>query len=504
MFERKGWIGIWLPMLAVAAWAMPPAAEPLRVCLVSGSFEYSSDEALAVLKRHLESRYEAEAVLLKATGWDTLPGLEALDDCDVALFYTRRLTMDDAQLDRVRDYARSGRPLVAVRTANHGFQHYLEFDAEILGGNYHGNHGDGPTQSARAAEGAEAHPVLEGVGAIRSPYSLYKVGPLAGDCVPLLIGRNPIAGAEEPVAWAREVNGGRVVYTSLGGMSDFEGAAFQRLLVNALHWTAGRAPVAKPLPELRPRPPAEGVLRFPVRTRTETAPGSGEWVEGVEERAWPASETAIIVCDMWDRHWCPPASRRVAALALRVNALAAQARWAGALIVHAPSETLDFYADTPARRRAQAAPRAPRPERRDITDPPLPIDDSDGGCEEKVPQYGAWTRQHAAIEIHAVDALTDSGEEVRRIFAEHGIRRVLFTGVHTNMCVLNRSFGIRQLTRWGFECVLVRDLTDAMYAPDAAPFVSHDEGTELVVRHIERHWCPTALSDDVIAGLPEG
>jgi hypothetical protein len=73
-------------------------------------------------------------------------------------------------------------------------------------------------------------------------------------------------------------------------------------------------------------------------------------------------------------------------------------------------------------------------------------------------------------------------------------------GVHTNMCVLGRSFGIRQMTRLGFNTLLVRDLTDTMYNPRRRPMVTHEQGTELVVRHVERYWCPTTLS----AALAEG
>jgi hypothetical protein len=76
-------------------------------------------------------------------------------------------------------------------------------------------------------------------------------------------------------------------------------------------------------------------------------------------------------------------------------------------------------------------------------------------------------------------------------------------GVHTNICILNRGFGIRQMTRLGFNIVLVRDLTDAMYDPRKRPFVSHARGTELVVEHIESKWCASILSEDltrVIAG----
>ena len=74
-------------------------------------------------------------------------------------------------------------------------------------------------------------------------------------------------------------------------------------------------------------------------------------------------------------------------------------------------------------------------------------------------------------------------------------------GVHANMCILNRSFAIKQMTNWGIRCILVRDLTDAMYNPRKAPYVSHAAGTELVIQHIEKYWCPTVLSADLIAAL---
>ena len=84
---------------------------------------------------------------------------------------------------------------------------------------------------------------------------------------------------------------------------------------------------------------------------------------------------------------------------------------------------------------------------------------------------------------------------------EHQIDTVLFMGVHANMCILNRSFGVRQLSKWGLRCVLVRDLTDAMYNPASRPFVSHAAGTELVIEYIEKYWAPTITSDALIAGL---
>ena len=72
-------------------------------------------------------------------------------------------------------------------------------------------------------------------------------------------------------------------------------------------------------------------------------------------------------------------------------------------------------------------------------------------------------------------------------------------GVHTNMCMLNRPYGIKQMVRWGVSIALARDLTDAIYNPAMPPYVNHDEGTRLVVEYIEKFWCPTVAGGDVFA-----
>jgi hypothetical protein len=123
-------------------------------------------------------------------------------------------------------------------------------------------------------------------------------------------------------------------------------------------------------------------------------------------------------------------------------------------------------------------------------------------CAEKCPIRTPWTRQIAAIEIAPEDAVTDDGQETWNLLATRGIKRVLILGVHTNMCVLGRPFAIRQLVRLGVEVALVRDLTDTMYCSRMRPFVDHFSGTDLVVEHIERHWCPTVTSADLTGGKP--
>lgn len=249
--------------------------------------------------------------------------------------------------------------------------------------------------------------------------------------------------------------------------------------------------------------PAEKILKLPVRSRVEAFKGSGEYREVALETEFAANQTALVICDVWDRHWCQNATRRCDALARQMAPLVEAARAAGVQIVHAPSGTMDFYRDTPARLRAVKATPVEPPADLALADPKLPIDDSDGGCDD-VPEskyYQAWTRQHPAIAIADPDIVSDDGREVYSYLHAHGVKNVIVMGVHTNMCVLGRSFGIRQMTRWGMRTLLIRDLTDTMYDPKDPPYVAHQAGTELVVQHIEKYWCPTTTREAVLATL---
>ena len=133
----------------------------------------------------------------------------------------------------------------------------------------------------------------------------------------------------------------------------------------------------------------------------------------------------------------------------------------------------------------------------------MPIDDSDMGCdcEESYEPHAPWTRQIATLEIADEDAITDNGQETWNLLQEREIGNVILMGVHLNMCVMGRPFGIRQMTYLGKNVVLMRDMTDTMYNPRMSPRVSHFEGTDLVVGHVERYWCPTITSTD-LTGKP--
>ncbi len=257
---------------------------------------------------------------------------------------------------------------------------------------------------------------------------------------------------------------------------------------------------------------ADGPLQLHLRARTKDAVRE-------ETVAWEPKKTALIICDMWDDHWCKSAARRVGEMVGPLNDAVKAARAKGVFIIHAPSTCTDFYKDTPQRRRAQTAPLALTPvplvttERwgtawywiDGLREGVLPIDDSDMGCSctgQKCEIRSAWTRQIATIEIAEADAITDNGQETWNLLASRGIDNVILCGVHLNMCVLGRPFAIRQMVTLGKRVALMRDMTDTMYNPDRPPGVSHFAGTDLVVEHVEKYWCPSFTSTDLTGSAP--
>ncbi len=251
-------------------------------------------------------------------------------------------------------------------------------------------------------------------------------------------------------------------------------------------------------------------LDLTLRRLREITPGSDQWRIEQTRARWNSAQTAVVICDMWDKHWCKGATERVAEMAPRMNAVISALRNRGVLIIHAPSDTMAYYQGQPGRLLAQNAPKLDLQPimqrclgRVPAVEPPLPIDDSDGGCDDnpKCKEGGPWRHEISTIEIKGGDAITDSAEAYY-LMHQRGITNVILMGVHENMCVLGRSFAIRQMVRLGQNVVLMRDLTDTMYNSRRKPYVNHFTGTDLVCWHIEKYWCPTITSDQILGGKP--
>jgi type 1 glutamine amidotransferase len=261
-----------------------------HIVLVSGDEEYRSEETLPQLAKILAKRHGFKCTVLFAIDpkdgtinpqvTNNIPGLEALKTADLMVIFTRFRNLPDDQMKHVIDYLESGKPVVGLRTATHGFDlkggsSYAKwtwngkeqgfeggFGKQVLGEtwvNHHGQHGKEGTRGL-IAKGEEKHPILRGIkdGDVFGTTDVYTVNlPLPGDSQPLVLGQvveslqfdaKPVAGKKNdpmmPVAWTRtysskEGKTGRVFTTTMGASQDFAFEGTRRLIVNACLWAAG-------------------------------------------------------------------------------------------------------------------------------------------------------------------------------------------------------------------------------------------------------------------------
>jgi hypothetical protein len=259
-----------------------------HVVLVSGDEEYRSEEALPQLAKILAQRHGFKCTVLFAIDpkdgtinpnvRTNIPGLEALKTADLMVIFTRFRDLPDDQMKHVVEYVESGRPVIGLRTATHGFnipagKTYSRwsfnnknwpggFGKQVLGEtwvNHHGAHGKQSTIGL-IARGQENHPVLRGIrdGDVWGPTDVYTVHlPLPGDCKPLVMGEvlegmkptdKPLAGEKNnpmmPVAWVKTFTtdsgkSARVFTTTMGASQDLLSEGVRRLLVNACYWAVG-------------------------------------------------------------------------------------------------------------------------------------------------------------------------------------------------------------------------------------------------------------------------
>jgi type 1 glutamine amidotransferase len=265
---------------------MADEKKPL-VVFVTGEHEYGSEETLPILARELERHYGLRAKLLRSfpdqNAERNIPGLEALEEADLAVFFLRWRQLPREQVAHIQRYLDRGKPVMGLRTSTHAFNypagHELEgwnqFGAFALGappgwGHGHTHYGHDSSTDVTVAPGAASHPILRGVAPqfhVRS--WLYHVLPdyPPPDATRLLIGTavNPDHDAvPNPVAWTwRTKAGGRVFMTTMGHPEDFRVEPFLRLLINGIHWALGRPVPERWAGKFEIRVPYRGIRKSP-------------------------------------------------------------------------------------------------------------------------------------------------------------------------------------------------------------------------------------------------
>ena len=233
---------------------------------VTGDHEYSGEETLPIIAAELEKNYNMRTLVLKAypdhNAEKNIPGLEALKDADLVVFYLRWRQLPKEQLAYIDAYLKSGKPVMGFRTSTHAFNYpkgdenekwnaFGEFALNAppgWGGKAaHTHYGHKSSTDVSVIPAQASNPILTGVApSFHVPSWLYRVlpdYPTKGSTW-LLMGKsvNPDKEAtENPVAWTGTNSfGGKVFMTTLGHPDDFKQEPFQRLVINAIHWELGQ------------------------------------------------------------------------------------------------------------------------------------------------------------------------------------------------------------------------------------------------------------------------
>ena len=259
-----------------------------NIVLIASDHEYRSEESLPALARILAKYYGFTCTVIFALddegnilpGGSNIKGLDALDNADLMVLFTRFSNFSDEQMQHFDSYLKRGGPIVALRTSTHAFnikdnpnwQHYDYrysgpktawkdgFGEYVLGETWVSHYGTNHKQSSRLtiADSEKGHPIFRGVKDMWVQSGAYTAEPkgtiLAYDQP--LNGMTPDSPADNtkkpvPVAWTKTYqieNGksGRSFTTTHGASEDILNEGFRRMLINAAFWAMGMEKNIKP------------------------------------------------------------------------------------------------------------------------------------------------------------------------------------------------------------------------------------------------------------------
>lgn len=238
------------------------------VVFVTGDHEYSGEITMPILAAELEKNYGFRTKVIQASpdhnSEENIPGLEALKEADVAIFFLRWRRLPADQIKHIEAYLKSGKPVIGFRTTTHAFNypkgHELEkwnafgemvFNAPPGWGGKanHTHYGHESSTDVTVIPGAAKNPILTGVAqSFHAKSWLYKVLPdyPTKESELLLMGKainpNKKDAMDNPVAWTGKNSfGAKFFITTLGHPEDFDLEPFQRLVINGIHWAAGKS-----------------------------------------------------------------------------------------------------------------------------------------------------------------------------------------------------------------------------------------------------------------------
>ena len=225
-----------------------------------------------------------------------------------------------------------------------------------------------------------------------------------------------------------------------------------------------------------------------------------EFVRREFEMPLPIDETALVLVDLWNVHFIESWIERAKQVTVDcVVPVIDAARKTGVTIVHAPSPSV--AAQYPQlERHNPPQPSTPN------TWPPSEFRSRSGdyniyrGPRSQPPGIGIhWNKlasqlsMSAAIDIKEDEFVIATGQQLHELMEERGILHLLYAGFATNWCVLGRDYGIRSMSRYGYNIILLRDATTGVEFPDTYENLFT---TEIAIREVEQQYGFSASNAD--------
>ena len=254
-----------------------------HVVLIAAEQEYRSEQSMPMLAKVLSAHHGFDCTVLFSVNEKgevdptvpapfkdkekrhNIPGLDHLKKADCVIWSSRFMHLRQEQMQHFYDYFDSGKPLIALRTANHGFWGGLKYKKdsknvslrEMLGGTFMGHHGGWHREATRGVIVAEnsKHPILVGVEDIWGTSDVYRChddkNPFPEDCTSLVLGQ-PLINLKKdappntkkeplPVAWTKTWTGNkdlesRIFHFTMGSARDLGNDGVRRMTINAVYW----------------------------------------------------------------------------------------------------------------------------------------------------------------------------------------------------------------------------------------------------------------------------
>jgi type 1 glutamine amidotransferase len=231
-----------LPVLLSAATTTQPAAEKIKVLVVTGGHGFRAGPFFKLFDDNAEIAYTSVKEDKSAEAYDR----DDLTRFDVIVLYDFQRELTDAQKAKFLSLFDKGVGVIVLHHALLSYQNWPQYE-RIAGGKYlldNEKSADGKATPASTYQGdvdidvkvvAKDHPVTAGLSDFVLRDEIYRGVRTTADINPLLTAEG------KPLAWTRVEKNSRVVSIMVGHGPAYADANFQKLLAQSIRWVAKRS-----------------------------------------------------------------------------------------------------------------------------------------------------------------------------------------------------------------------------------------------------------------------